>query len=35
MKIELRVTTGLITFGEATRYVRLLLCPQNCLRFDD
>ncbi len=28
IKIELRVTAGLITFGEAVRYGCLLLCPQ-------
>lgn len=30
MKRELRVTAGLINFGEAARYGRVLLCPQNC-----
>jgi hypothetical protein len=35
MKMQLRVVGWLITFEETIRYGHLLLCPQNCLGFDE
>ncbi len=35
MKMQLRVAGWLITFEETIRYGHLLLCPQNCLGFDE